>query len=466
MPLPVFVSNPVQLIGDVSLDLTIVLMNFVAASELCALMSFALKGQTSGLLKPVSAQALGIVLLHGALLILIAHSQRLYTRETFPVDRLAIAKVVFWSTLLIAVSIRLGIDHVSLAAVVAASPLNCAAMLGWRTWQEKARGAENARSTRNVLIVGHGQLAHELASYCQQNRAAGRICRGFLVDNEPVAGDVRGPVQDLARIARAEFIDEIIIAAPGQADLARRVIREARRNRLDVKIVPDLLGFEPSSVRWDRVGNVPLLSLHEEPIPVFGLGFKRIFDVAGSTFLLLLSAPLLALTGLLVKLDSVGAVFYCAPRVGKKGRRFLCYKFRTMVRNADTAKSRLLTCNERQGPFFKMANDPRITRLGKWLRRYSLDELPQLWNVLRGDMSLVGPRPHPVDDFARYKLDDLRRLDVTPGLTGLWQVTARQDPSFERNMALDLEYIETWSLGRDLRILGKTASAVLRGSGR
>jgi lipopolysaccharide/colanic/teichoic acid biosynthesis glycosyltransferase len=136
-----------------------------------------------------------------------------------------------------------------------------------------------------------------------------------------------------------------------------------------------------------------------------------------------------------------------------------------MIEGADKFKSQLREQNEREGPFFKIANDPRVTPLGRFLRRYSLDELPQFWNVLRGQMSLVGPRPHPVDDFQHYDWDHHRRLQVTPGLTGLWQVTARADPSFQRALALDLEYINNWSLGMDLQILFKTVSAVLRGSG-
>jgi len=136
-----------------------------------------------------------------------------------------------------------------------------------------------------------------------------------------------------------------------------------------------------------------------------------------------------------------------------------------MVADADEKKRELLLRNERRGAFFKIQDDPRITRAGHFLRRYSLDELPQLWNVLRGEMSLVGPRPHPLDDFARYRIQDLKRLRAVPGLTGLWQVTARQDPSFERNLMLDREYIEHWSLTGDFRILLQTVAAVLQGSG-
>jgi lipopolysaccharide/colanic/teichoic acid biosynthesis glycosyltransferase len=136
-----------------------------------------------------------------------------------------------------------------------------------------------------------------------------------------------------------------------------------------------------------------------------------------------------------------------------------------MIVDADRSKQKLRLLNERCGAFFKLGDDPRITKVGRFLRRYSLDELPQLWNVLRGEMSLVGPRPHPLDDFERYQLEDLKRLRVTPGITGLWQVTARCDPSFQRNVALDLEYIRGWNLWMDLKILCKTVSTVLQGSG-
>ena len=167
----------------------------------------------------------------------------------------------------------------------------------------------------------------------------------------------------------------------------------------------------------------------------------------------------------LIRLDSEGPCVYTAERVGRKGQRFRCYKFRTMIRNADRTREELRRQNQRQGPCFKLCNDPRVTRVGRFLRRYSLDELPQLWNVIRGDMSLVGPRPHPLDDCARYDLGHLRRLDATPGMTGLWQITARQAASFETNLQLDLQYIEHWSLGLDLKILAKTLFVVLRGTG-
>jgi len=196
-----------------------------------------------------------------------------------------------------------------------------------------------------------------------------------------------------------------------------------------------------------------------------GLFLKRIMDIVLSTIVLVLLWPLMLAIAIVIRLESPGPVIYPSLRAGKKGRRFVCYKFRTMVSDADELKDNLRRLNQRRGPFFKIADDPRVTRLGRFLRKYSLDELPQFWNVLKGDMSLVGPRPHPLDDVERYSPWHHGRLDVKPGLTGLWQVTARADPSFETCMVLDLGYIRSWSLLLDCRILMRTIPAVLAGEG-
>jgi lipopolysaccharide/colanic/teichoic acid biosynthesis glycosyltransferase len=181
---------------------------------------------------------------------------------------------------------------------------------------------------------------------------------------------------------------------------------------------------------------------------------------------LAVTLPVLVAVAIVIKIDSPkGPVIYRSKRVGKKGKLFDCYKFRTMSADADNLKDKLRDLNERSGPFFKIKDDPRITKAGKFLRKYSLDEFPQLFNLINGDMSLVGPRPHPLDDFKLYELQDYRRLDVKPGITSLWAVEARNDPSFERNMELDLFYIENWSIWLDVKILLKTIPTVLKGSG-
>ena len=311
--------------------------------------------------------------------------------------------------------------------------------------------------------MGAGGLGHRLANYLEKHPEMGRMVCGFLDDKKLPGKGVMGRTCDLAALARAGFVDEVILAGPHDREKALRVLRTAQQLRLDVKMAPDLFGFE--SRETERIGDIPLISLHEERLPLAGLFLKRALDVAGAGAALILAAPVLALLAILIKLDSPGPVLYTALRAGRKGRPFRCHKFRTMVRDAEALKEGLRGQNQRQGPCFKIADDPRITRVGRFLRRYSLDELPQLLNVLSGEMSLVGPRPHPLDDFSAYTIEHLPRLDVVPGMTGLWQITARRDPSFQAGMNLDIEYIHRWSLGMDLRILLKTAAVVLRGNG-
>jgi lipopolysaccharide/colanic/teichoic acid biosynthesis glycosyltransferase len=232
---------------------------------------------------------------------------------------------------------------------------------------------------------------------------------------------------------------------------------QRRRKKLESAAAFVGLSLPVSAFRQSVVQTV-----HAQPQAVL---LKRTIDLVSATLGLIAFSPLMVLIAGLIKVNSRGPVFYSAPRAGKNGRIFTCLKFRTMIQNAECMKAALKSQNERIGAFFKMSEDPRVTGIGKILRRYSLDELPQLWNVLLGEMSLVGPRPHPLDDFESYVPLDFRRLDVTPGITGLWQVTARRDPSFQRNMALDLEYIERWSLAMDMKILYKTIFAVIRGTG-
>jgi len=193
---------------------------------------------------------------------------------------------------------------------------------------------------------------------------------------------------------------------------------------------------------------------------------KRSFDIWFSLLALVFISPALLMIAILVKLDSTGPVLYVSERIGRNGKRFRFFKFRTMVKDADSLRGALLHLNERRGNLFKMSNDPRVTRLGKLLRRYSLDELPQFFSVLSGDMSVIGPRPCLTSEYAHYTKEQRRRVKVVPGITGLWQVEARSDPSAETYFALDIFYVENWSLWLDFKILLKTVGVVFSGTGQ
>ena len=207
-------------------------------------------------------------------------------------------------------------------------------------------------------------------------------------------------------------------------------------------------------------------ALQQEAIPTVGRLAKRVLDIVISSAALLLLWPLMFVIAIAMKLESRGPVIYASFRAGKRGIPFVCYKFRTMVPGANCLRKVLHHLNQRRGPFFKIANDPRVTPVGRFLRKYSVDELPQLWNVLKGDMSLVGPRPHPLEDVEQYSSGHEQRLEVMPGITGLWQVTARENPSFETCMQLDVRYIRHWSLFLDFKILLQTIPAVFAGEGQ
>ena len=425
--------------------------------------------QTSS--NPVLTQAFpGFVVLYGGLTVLACMSQNLYNslRLRAIEETWAVAKAVGLATALLALFIfASGHEEVSQVIVGSAGACGVATLAGWRYAKRRyvLRQVERGEGVSRVLIVGAGKMGQALASWLEKNRQLGLVVCGFL--DTHVNGDARvlGSVRDLRRVAIEHFIDQLFVTLPADRDLVKEIFLEARQLRLNLNVVPDLYDGIAWRAPVQSIGGFPTIELHGQPIPVLGLAIKRAIDLIGASLGLVATFPLLLIAAIWIRFDSAGSIIYSAERVGRKGKRFRCYKLRTMVAEADAHKDQLRQTNERQGPFFKMENDPRVTRSGKWLRKYSVDELPQLVNVLLGDMSLVGPRPHPVDDFKLYSLEHLRRLDVKPGVTGLWQVTARRDPSFEANMLLDLEYIEKWSLRLDLRILARTFPVVLEGAG-
>jgi exopolysaccharide biosynthesis polyprenyl glycosylphosphotransferase len=412
------------------------------------------------------------VLLYVALVLLFCQWQDLYwtprTRSAFEESRAVIKAVSFATMILIAFLFLSGDNVVSPIIVVTSFLLNGIGLTVWRCWKRRIviRRVEQGIGARNVAIVGAGEIGQALARQFDENKLLGYLFKGFLDGNHSRDPRLLGKIEDLPRVARSEFLDEVFITIPSERELVKRIAIEARRQRLDVKVVPDLYDGLAWKMPVHHIGNFPVMSLNWQSIPVFGLFIKRVLDVCLSLIGLLLSGPICASLALWIMLDSPGPALYRSQRMGKKGQAFTCYKLRTMVANADELKNSLRCQNERQGPFFKISEDPRVTRAGRILRKYSLDELPQLWNVLKGDMSLVGPRPHPLDDCKQYDLDQLRRLEVKPGITCLWQLEARRDPSFDTALRLDMQYIENWSLWLDLKTLVRTLPRVLVGEGQ
>jgi exopolysaccharide biosynthesis polyprenyl glycosylphosphotransferase len=333
------------------------------------------------------------------------------------------------------------------------------------------RRFERGQDTRNVLIVGTGPEAYALRHHLDSIRHLGYTFKGFIEfpgaspHMMSSSGDVVGTLDTLFQHARKQFVDEIFFTTPCDRGIVQEVLEKARMHGVDLRVVPDLYAGLAWNNPIEYIGQFPTIPLHRGQVPELGFMLKRVIDVIFSSLFFLFLSPFLLLIAIGIKLESHGPVFYTSERIGKKGRIFRCYKFRTMVRDAEKRRTEIMHMNERDGVLFKITNDPRITRLGRFLRKYSLDELPQFINVLKGDMSVVGPRPPIASEVMEYKPSQLRRLDVMPGITGLWQVQGRQDPSFDSYVSLDVTYIEKWSLWLDIKIIIRTIGVVFSGTG-
>jgi exopolysaccharide biosynthesis polyprenyl glycosylphosphotransferase len=356
-----------------------------------------------------------------------------------------------------------------LLTIVLSAAMLCIRRLGWRAiiYRRFERGIE----TRNILIIGTGRIGQALRHHIDSIRHLGYTFKGYIhvpgvdLDIPSMSGEVLGGVDHVFDLAREHFVDEIFVASPCERGLVKHIVEQAREADVDIRVVPDLYDGLAWNSSVEYIGQFPTIPLHRGEAHELGHLLKRSMDVVLASGAILLLSPILLAVAIAIKLDSPGPILYSSERIGKKGRVFGCVKFRTMVRDAERRRADVLHMNERDSVLFKITNDPRITTIGRLLRKYSLDELPQFYNVLRGDMSIVGPRPPLASEVKQYELSHLRRLDVTPGITGLWQVQARQDPSFDNYISLDTAYIENWSFWLDIKILARTVGVVARGTG-
>jgi exopolysaccharide biosynthesis polyprenyl glycosylphosphotransferase len=334
---------------------------------------------------------------------------------------------------------------------------------------------------RTVLIVGTGPTALSIAESIQGHRYWGFRILGFVANGSngngsngngiaagfPRSWPILGEVDDLPRIVESNVVDDVIFAVHRRdLDRLEDLFLSLQEQGIRTRLALDLFPHTRAQVQLEDLDGMPLLSFATAPTSHIQLLVKRVLDVAAASFLLFLGLPVVLAIATAIKLTSRGgSVLFRQTRCGLNGRSFTLYKFRTMVEDAEERRRELLHLNEMSGPVFKLKADPRVTSLGRILRRFSLDELPQLWNVLRGEMSLVGPRPPIPEEVAKYERWQRRRLAMKPGMTGLWQVSGRNELDFHRWMELDLEYIDSWTPLLDLKILMKTIPAVLTGRG-
>lgn len=318
-----------------------------------------------------------------------------------------------------------------------------------------------------LLVVGSGRLGKMIMQHIAAKPNLGYTIVGFLHDLSEPPGDfgrfrMLGTLEDLRPVINSMQIDEVIIALPPHLhEQSIKTVRLCERVGASFKLVPDLYELNLSRIDMEAVEGIPLISIKQAPINSIQQAITRLVDIIVAALILLVGSPFWLLIALAIRLNSPGPVIYKQTRIGWKGRPLKVYKFRSMYKNAEQVLTALMAHNEAQGPLFKMKDDPRVTAIGKFLRRTSFDEIPQLINVIRGEMSLVGPRPPLPQEVAQYEEWQKGRLAIKPGMTGLWQVRGRSDISFDEGVLMDLYYIENWSLRLYFQILFRTIPAVL-----
>jgi exopolysaccharide biosynthesis polyprenyl glycosylphosphotransferase len=325
---------------------------------------------------------------------------------------------------------------------------------------------------RNLLIVGTGQRALNFVAKINENPHWGLKVVGFIDKESSLVGENRGgievlgTIEGIGQILRERVIDEVIFMIPRKwIDEIEGAIHTCEELGIPVKLGVDFYNTTIGKMKIEELEEIPFLSITATKQNMGQMLAKRIFDLVLSSIAFVLLSPIFLVTAAAIKFDSSGPIIFKQKRVGLNGRTFTFYKFRSMVNNSEVLRTRMEHLNEMSGPVFKIKNDPRLTRAGRFIRKFSIDELPQLLNVLKGDMSLVGIRPPTLEEVEKYEKWQRRRLSMKPGITCLWQVNGRNKVDFERWMKMDLSYIDNWSLKLDFRILLKTIPAVFFAKG-
>lgn len=323
-----------------------------------------------------------------------------------------------------------------------------------------------------ILIVGAGEVGRAIMRNIIAQPELGYRVIGFL-DDDPAKsaagiGPIKalGPAENLSQVIKDNAIDQVIITLPWQYHRKTvRLVMESEQVGVRARVVPDLFQLSLGQVDVEAINGIPLISIKQTALRGWNLALKRAFDLIFTIPFMALTSPIWLLAAVAIKLDSPGPVFFRQERAGQNGQPFQVFKFRSMRVGAETEREFLRDQNEATGPLFKIRDDPRRTRVGRFIRQTSIDELPQFINVLRGEMSVIGPRPALFSEVAQYQEWQRKRLEIQPGITGLWQVSGRSDLSFDEMVMLDIYYGENWSLGTDIRILLRTIPQVLFGDG-
>jgi exopolysaccharide biosynthesis polyprenyl glycosylphosphotransferase len=420
--------------------------------------------------------AFALIVCHGVFRLCgLYRSRRLSRRRTEVLDvvKATTLYVAFYVVLASVFSIRMiTIRFLAIFWVVSTVVLVMARLfLRWVAARMRVHG----RDLRYMLILGTNPRAVEFARRITANRTRGYRLLGFVDDIWPGIDGVRkagyevvSDYSGLAEYLRRNVVDEVAIYLPFGSFYkhSSQVASLCQQHGITMRFNSDIFGLKTTRWRSEEFAGDQYITTYTDFAELWPRTMKRFLDVTVSAAALLILSPILLVAALAIKLTSPGPVFFLQERIGVNKRRFKIFKFRTMVPNAEKLMADLEKHNEAGGPVFKIKNDPRITPIGKFLRRSSIDELPQLMNVLIGDMSLVGPRPLPVRDYEGFNEDwQRRRFSVKPGITCLWQVNGRSKISFDQWMLLDLQYMDEWSLWLDLKILAKTVPAVFRGAG-